>query len=509
MNEKRDSAPVKSIKAKMLPAWLVICLVALFVLGGIGLRMLDLKDPPLDFHPSRQLFSYTIARGLYYKMAPDSDHELREKAIQAGEATDRYEPRIQEGLLAAIYLMTGGERFWIARIMTSIIWIIAGWFLFRLAARITSPAGALFSLGYFLFLPFAIQASRSFQPDILMVLGIVLTAFLLYQWPAHDNWRWTILTGLAGGLTVLVKAQGIFAVASMAVITIIAERGFVSAIKNPKIWVMALLMVSIPGVYYLGPWMPGNVSYFSTFTIAMARLLADPGFFVRWANFIHGFMDMGVIVLALLGSLLMPKRGRPIALGLWVGYVILGLGFPWQIHTHDYYSLTLVPTVALGLAPVGDLLVRKLKTQNIAIKAAFLVVCIAAIAYPAWTARSALLGKDYRNEPGAWINMGEELPDDGKIIALTHDYGWRLQYWGYRPVTLWPYTSDFDLHIARGGNLTNEIDSFFTQATRGYDYFLVTAYGELEAQPQLKELLESYPIAQSGDGYILYDLRAE
>jgi hypothetical protein len=142
-------------------------------------------------------------------------------------------------------------------------------------------------------------------------------------------------------------------------------------------------------------------------------------------------------------------------------------------------------------------------------KTAFVVICLAAMAYPAWTARSALLGKDYRNEPGAWINMGRELPDDGKIIALTHDYGWRLQYWGYKPVALWPYTSDFDLHIARGGNLAEELDSFFKQRTSGYDYFLVTAYGQLDAQPQLKKLLATYPIAQRGDGYILYDLRAK
>jgi hypothetical protein len=509
MNEQLDPAQVKVNETRILPKWLVICSVLVFLLGGMALRMLDLKDPPLDFHPSRQLFSYTIARGLYYKMAPDSDPELREKAIRAGEETDRYEPRIQEGLLAVIYVLTGGERFWIARIMTSAIWIIAGWFLFRLAARISSPAGAFFSLGYFLFLPFAIQASRSFQPDILMVLGIVLTAFLLYQWPASDDWGWTILTGLAGGLTILVKAQGFFAVASMAVITVIAARGFVPALKSPKIWVMALLMATIPGVYYLGPWIPGNVSYFQNFTVSMSRLLADPGFFVRWANFIHDFMDMGAIVLALLGTFFMPQRGKLVALGLWIGYGILGLSFPWQIHTHDYYSLALVPTVALGLAPVGDLLVRKIKTQNWAMKAAFLIVCLAVLAYPAWTARSALFGKDYRNEPGAWINMGKELPDDGKIIALTHDYGWRLQYWGYKPVALWPYTSDFDLHVARGGNLGKELDSFFKQTTSGYDYFLVTAYGELNAQPQLKEILEAHPIAQRGDGYILYDLRAK
>jgi hypothetical protein len=478
-----------------------------FLVGGFGLRMLDLTDPPLDFHPSRQLYSYTIARGLYYQMTSDADPVLRERAIHAGEETDRYEPRIQEGILAILYLLTGGERFWIARILTSLVWIAGGWILFCLASRMTTPVGALFSLGYYLFLPFAIQASRSFQPDILMILSIIATAYCLFRWSEEETWRWSLIAGLVGGFAVLVKAQGIFAVTAMAILTVLIKKGFFKAVINPKIWVMAGLMIVIPAVYYLGPWVSGGGAYFANFTIAMSRLLQDPGFYVRWANFIHDFMDMGVIVLALLGSLLFNRSGRSIAFGLWIGYGVLGLFFPWQIGTHDYYSLVLVPTVALGLAPIGSWLAETVQKQGWVLRGGFLLVCVFAIAYPAWTARSGLFGKNYRNEWRAWEIMGEELPAGANIIALTHDYGWRLQYWGYTPVKLWPYNADNDLHIARGGNLAAELQPVFDDLTSGQDYFLITHYGELEAQPQLKQILyEKYPIVQRGDGYILFDL---
>jgi hypothetical protein len=139
----------------------------------------------------------------------------------------------------------------------------------------------------------------------------------------------------------------------------------------------------------------------------------------------------------------------------------------------------------------------------------FLGVCIFAIAFPSWIGRSALFAKDYRHEPPAWIKMGEELPRDGKIIALTHDYGWRLQYWGYTPVSLWPYNADDALQLARGGNLSSDLRPRFEEKISGYDYFLITDFGELNAQPQLKLILESeYSIIQEGDGYVLYDLRA-
>lgn len=470
--------------------------------------MLDLTDPPLDYHPSRQLFSYTIARGLYYRMAPDANPEIRAKAIAAGQATDRYEPRVQEGIVAFLYLVFGGERFWIARVWTSLVWILAALILFRLASGLASPTGALFSLGYFLFVPFAIQASRSFQPDVLMVFWVVLGAYCFYRWSEKATWPGSVLTGLVGGIAVLIKAQAIFPIAFMALFSVLMTKGFIRALKEPRIWVMAGIMVFIPAAYYLGPWMSGGSSYFASFTIAMSRLLRDPGFYVRWANFIHDFMDMGAIVLALLGTMIIAQRGKAIAAGLWVGYFVLGLFFPWQIWTHDYYSLALVPTVALGLAPAGAQLVDRLRDQGWLWKTAFIGVCVFAIAYPAWTARSALLGKDYRNEPGAWRNMGEELPDDANIIALTHDYGWRLQYWGYTPVTLWPYNVDNELHLARGGNFGSDYRAYFEDLTSNFDYFLVTAYGELEAQPELKKILESdYPVTQRGDGYILYSLQ--
>lgn len=481
-------------------------LAILLILAAFGLRMLDLKDPPLDFHPSRQLFSYTIARGLYYELAPSEEPDLSARAIEAGAETDRYEPRIQEGILAVIYLITGAERFWVARIMTSVFWMLAGWLLYRLAARIASPLGALFSLGYFLFLPFSVSLSRSFQPETLMVLGIVAAGYCLYRWSEEQSWKWSLAAGVVGGFAVLVKAQGIFPVAFMALLVVIMTLGL-AAVKDIRVWAMALIMTLIPGIYYLGPWLPGSGAYFGSFTIAMSRLLADPGFFVRWANFIHSFMDMGVIVLAILGSLLMKMPGRAIAVGLWIGYVVLGLFFPWQIHTHNYYSAALVPTVALGVAPIGARLIEAIRGQGWVWRLGFVIVCLFAIAYPAWTARSALLGRDYRNEPGAWRNMGEELPRDAQIIALTHDYGWRLQYWGYTPVKLWPYNADFDLHRARGGNFGTDAQATFRERTGGFDYFLVTAFGELEQQPNLKQILEDYPVAQRGDGYILYDLR--
>ncbi len=46
-------------------------LVILFI-ASFAVRMIDLKDPPLDFHPVRQLHSAIIARGAYLQPGYDS-----------------------------------------------------------------------------------------------------------------------------------------------------------------------------------------------------------------------------------------------------------------------------------------------------------------------------------------------------------------------------------------------------------------------------------------------------
>ena len=107
--------------------------------------------------------------------------------------------------------------------------------------------------------------------------------------------------------------------------------------------------------------------------------------------------------------------------------------------------------------------------------------------------------------------MGEELPQDGQIIALTHDYGYRISYYGWRQVQIWPTTDELDMLSQRENSNTGGDDEFeqqFHTKVQGMDYFLITRFDQLEAQPLLnKYLYEHYPLAAQGDGYLLFDLR--
>ena len=133
----------------------------------------------------------------------------------------------------------------------------------------------------------------------------------------------------------------------------------------------------------------------------------------------------------------------------------------------------------------------------------FIALVVAVIGYQAYAARSVLIAEDFHHEPAFWSEVGEAFPADAKVIALTQDYGYRLMMYGWRQVELWPLATG--LSETRNPDKNNAED--FAELTAGMDYFLVTAFGQLDKQPDLKKILDTYPIAIQGDGYVLYDLK--
>ena len=88
-------------------------------------------------------------------------------------------------------------------------------------------------------------------------------------------------------------------------------------------------------------------------------------------------------------------------------------------------------------------------------------------------------------------------------MALTQDYGYDLMYWGWRKVDLWPLDTD----LSSIKNAGKDPAAKFASMTSGDSYFLVTAFGQLDRQPNLKKVLGAYPVAVQGNGFVVYDLR--
>jgi hypothetical protein len=483
-------------------------LVLLLLFGlGLGVRLYDLTDPPLDFHPTRQLRMAMITRGIYYQMSPQPDPVARKTAIAYGRSMGVYEPPILENIVAFTYQILGGEYLWLSRIFTALFWLVGGLALFGLVRRMTSTGGALISTAFYLFLPFSVIASRSFQPDPGMVMWVILAAYAFYRWAGEKQWRWAVLAGSFSGVAVLVKAVAGYLVVGLAIAVVIYALGLKRSFKNPQVWTMAGLM-AFPGILYYVFVLQGRSSdYFMNWTVALLPMLLDPSFYLQWLVHLQDLIGLTVLLLSLVGVLISRSLNRAVLLGLWAGYGIYGLSLPYQITTHSYYSLQLVPIVAISLAPVAGLLLERISADSMIWQASFWVLIAIFWAFSIWNSVNMLDSQDYRAAPSLWSTIASSIPEEGKTIALTQDYGYPLMYYGWKKVKLWPDNAERNLANLRGKDGDN-LQKEFSERIQGKSYFLVTDFEQFDRQPVLKGLLYGeYPIYAQGSGYLLFDLQ--
>jgi hypothetical protein len=487
-------------------------LVTILLLGGLAVRFFDFTDLPLDFAATRQLHSLLMARGIYYKMdLPQTnalDPEMRRIGITAGEGQPAIEPPIMEHLAAYTYALLGREWPNAGRFFSILFWVLGGIPLFLLTRRLISVNGGLAALGFYLFVPFGVYASRSFQPDPLMITCILGAIYFQYKWFKNSTLKNSILAGLLTGLAIFVKATSVFFV-GLPFVSLVLMKGFKTWVKDWRIYLMAVLAL-VPAILFnvISATIGGNEGsiFGSRFFPA---LFVDPSWYHHWftmAKSIVGYFPLFLAILAFF--LVRHKDFRIIYLSLWMGYIIFGYTFAYHIYTHNYYSLSLAFIVAVGFGIMADVIFQKLESLELSKLFRVLVVLIlfAGMALAALVTRNNLQLASYRHEAAYWKALGEKIGSNKQVIGLTHDYGYRLQYWGFVLPKDWPTRGDMVVSEL-GGVSSPDFAEYFKSSTDGMDYFLVTLIGDFEAQTELHDyLFANYPYEQ-GDGYYLFDLR--
>jgi len=164
--------------------------VGLLFVVALGLRLYHINEPPLNFHATRQYRSLIIAREYYFASSTSVPEWEKQVAFYSRQKQGTLEPPIMEFLVSIGYRFLGGEHVWIPRLLSSLFWLIGGGFLYLVGKRIADADAALFGTTFYLFLPFAVVASRSFQPDPLMVMLMLASVFaILRYYDAPSNAR--------------------------------------------------------------------------------------------------------------------------------------------------------------------------------------------------------------------------------------------------------------------------------------------------------------------------------
>ena len=471
------------------------------------IRLYDLTDLPLDFHPTRQLLSAIKARAIYYQTQPDGiSTDQLETGIRMAKFKAGVEPVVFERLVAFTYQLIG-EQLWVARVYSSLFWLIGGVFLFLLARDLISFDGALISTVYYLFFPYAIIASRSFQPDPLMVMLTLVFWWSFFFWMRSPSWGLSLLAGLVGGFAIFIKFSAAFFVIGGALGLALSQYKFRDLLRNGQAWMMAVLGVT-PAMAYLvyGIFFRGglNQQFAGRFIPA---LLLSPLNYLAWetkVSFAVGGLFIMLALLALLST--EDRRYRSLLYGLWSSYLLYGLFFDYHVATHDYYHLPLLPIVGLSLAPLGNwFLSRVAESTGGWARGGVFVVLIFGLLTNVRSVAGLMKREDFRPQAVMWAEISREI-SDARVIALMEDYGARMEYWGLKSLATWPTVGDLNYVNLRGGG--TDFDGLFRRYSSQRDLFLVTNFEELMRQPELRRRLELFSLHAKEDGYWLFDLNA-
>jgi 4-amino-4-deoxy-L-arabinose transferase-like glycosyltransferase len=449
---------------------------------------------------------------MYYQGAEDAEEWRRNLAVQQWKEQPVQEPEIMEHLAAWTYRVIGHEDIFFPRLYASLFWLLGGLALYFLLGSIIGIDGALIGLGFYLFNPYGISASRAFMPDPLMIAALLWSAWAVWRWSQKPGWGRAVLAGLLCGLTVYIKLTAVFFIAGAMLGLALGQFGFRKAVRQAQFWVMGLLAL-LPGVIYnyIGIYMAKFIGSSAVANRLIPAMLVDILSYIRWNTMIVSVVGYVAFFLGLVGLFVLDTRAKKsLVIGLWAGYLLFGFVFIYYFTTHDYYHLALVPLTAIGLAALGDALLKKaseLIKPGWFFRTLILAAAMACVLETVWMVRNDFKRTDYRSQAAFWESLGDELRGYN-TLAMTEDYNGRLSYYGWFEAAYMPELAELT-HRELAGH-EGGIAETFAPLAEGRDLFLVTLMDDLNAEPEFKAFLDqTYPLFDVGQGYIIYDLRSQ
>jgi 4-amino-4-deoxy-L-arabinose transferase-like glycosyltransferase len=501
------------------PTLRLLVLGLLFVVA-FYLRLYGIYQPPMEFAPVRQYHGALLARGFYEWLLTGDFKTVPPDGI--------IEPPILELVASFAYLIVGGEHLWIPRLLSALFWMVGAVFLYLIAKRIVSPNAAVFSVFFYLFIPYSVFASRAFMPDPLMIMLLLASIITILRYHEQPSTHRLIIAAIASSLAIFVKPgiclfQLFGAFVSLAVYRV----GVRKALISPHFLIFAALSILPTSLYYLyGAFLAGFLHGQTSQKVA-PQLLLEASFWEGWFGMIRFVVGLVALVGALFGILLL-RKGLPRALmiGLWGGYFLFGLTFTFHIHTHTYYSLQLIPVVALSLGPIAALVMKSLNhTVNpnrlgqvgvrsyggVLVLALSISVLILSVVEQRQTisqiAQQERTAPVYARYVAIFQEIGEVVNHSHRTVVLFGDYEYALMYHGRLLGDKWPSP----IHIGGRQERAREISAeerFHRYSKKLSPEYFITSKRWFLLDEELRDFLtENFPLAAQGDNYIVFDFR--
>lgn len=491
-------------------SWITLTLIALMLIAFLA-RAYHIGSISNQFHTTRQFYTAQMVRGDYFTTADVPDWK---RAVAIANKPPALEPPFIQTVALIGYNLAGSEQLWIPRTFSALMWVIAAVFLFLTAKKIMRPESALVAVAFYLFVPYGLVASRSFQANPTMIALSVISYFTILHYIEEPSWKRLTYAVIATGLTNLVMIYVVFTIYPLFAWLMIQRHGGIRpALKKPDSWLFVFFSLLPAGLYYAYGFFIAGFLNSQTGALFNPNLWAMPIYWINWVAKIGDVVGYIPIILSI-QAILTTRNARQSATlrSLWLGYLVYGFIINWPIMSHDYYSMPLIPIVALSLASVVDFIIVRLQTPQLrrwvpkfALAITTLITIYGLVIYLPTTTVTPELERELHTAE----LVGERVEHSTHTVFLAKDYGSLLTFYGEISGYSWPMTWDYN--AARlAGKPTKTVEERFNEiiGKTKPDFFIVTDFFEYALQQDLAEYLSThFTEIESTPDYIIYDLR--
>lgn len=490
-----------SLKTRKIAVWTVFLLALLVRTYHLNIPFVE----PFN-NISRQSVCASIARNFYEHGFNLFYPELDENG--AGPSLFNAEMPMYSYLMAAGYYLAGGAHEWVARLVSVMFFMGMLLCLYLLFLKVAGERTAFFGLLLAAFSPMSVALSRSIQPDVPMLAGVVaaLTLFRYYQ--ETRRMRFYFFSAFCLTFAVATKIHALYAF--IPIVFMAWEYQRTDLLKDVRNYCYALI-VSSALLWYIYMWYLAKTSNhlaYDSFVYALRvrsftdylKLFLPP--YIQLpikATVVHLLTPLGAL-LCFFGLFQKPKHGQGVirAWGLSVLFYLLVM-WPTTV-IHPYYFLSFLPVfsffVALGLERLlannrlGPLVKKKW--------VAFPIILIQLLSILYFYRLTYFVPSDRRNIVTSGQVVNSLIPKSSLVVAS----------WGASSIQLYYCHRKgwaFDMGRPDGEDLIRALEVLRKQDAA---YFMTSQIAELHKAPLFERYLRlRYPVMKETGEWILFDLK--
>ena len=481
-------------------------LVAVLLVAALLIRVDGITTPSVE---SRELHNALIARQLYFGDGAGLPAWKQQVLRELGEVVRPIEPPVLDLIAAAGYRLAGGEELWIPRLVASLLWILGGVFLYLIAVRLATRPGALVALALYLLWPYGAFISRLYMPDAMMIALLLAGALTVIRyWEQPSSRRLLAAGAVSGAATAAKPGVAIIFLLALFVALALSRRALVETVTRGRLPVFAVLAVLPTGLYYV------YGAYVRDFLSGQSEGRIDPSLLTtEW--FWRGWWEMVSIVLpfpqrqaylalvplaAGFAGVLVARVGLPRAtlVGLGLGYVAFAFTFTAHVPSHPYYSLPLIPILALSIGSFAGFLVERLERRRAA-RVIVLASFALAVGVAAYKAHVVVTTPAPAQQIAEYQRIGKVTRHTTRALYVDLRLRSPISYWGWMVGHYWyPPTPSQDLPLSG--------DPFPAWVDPADVSFLVVDLVELSTEPRLR-FTRDLPLVERTSHFAIFDVR--